>query len=89
VRVIGASRKRPPAFSIAAAVRSVDDGMAVEQSMTMAPGLMPSSRPSFRYSTSSTSGVPVTHRIMISTAAASDAALAVVLAPAASSSSRG
>ncbi len=46
VRVIGASTKKPPAFSTAAAMRLVDSGSAVEQSTTTVPGCSAVSTPS-------------------------------------------
>ena len=64
-------------------MRSVDEGMAVEQSITTLPGLRPASTPSAPVSTASTWGEPVSTRITTSERAASSAALVKVSAPAA------
>ena len=89
VRVMGASRKRPPLSVTACATFWVDEGIAVEQSMTTAPGRRPSSTPPGDSSTASTCGLPVTHRMITSERAASVAPSAQLVAPAAFNASRG
>ncbi|MNT36905.1 hypothetical protein D3C72_1730160 [compost metagenome] len=89
VRVMGASRKRPPLSVTTWATLMVDEGMAVEQSMMMVPGRKPSSKPPADSSTASTCGLPVTQRMITSDWAASAAPSVTLAAPAAFSASRG
>ncbi|MNV99913.1 hypothetical protein D3C71_1953400 [compost metagenome] len=86
---MGASRKRPPLSVTASATFTVDEGIAVEQSMMTVPGRRPSSTPPADNSTASTCGLPVTQRMITSDWAASSAPLATLAAPAAFSASRG
>jgi hypothetical protein len=89
VRVIGASTNRPPASFTSDAMRAVDAGTAVEQSITIVPGCNPASTPSGAVSTASTSGDPVTHRMTMSDSRASASPFATVFTPPARSSSSG
>ena len=89
VRVMGASRKRPPAAATACAMRCVDAGKAVEQSMTTVPGRKPCNNPGWPVSTASTAGEPVSTRMITSDREARAARSSITCAPAAFSSSSG
>ena len=78
VRVMAASRKRPPAALTCCASWTVDVGTAVEQSITMEPGLSPLSTPASPVSTASTWGEPVTHKMMMSECCATAMGVATV-----------
>ncbi|MPN04252.1 hypothetical protein SDC9_151488 [bioreactor metagenome] len=86
VRVMGASRNMQPACSTALAMRSVESGSAVEQSITTAPLRRADSAPaspSAPSSTASTWGEPVTHSTSTSADFASSVTDAAVVTPSA------
>jgi len=89
VRVMGASRKRPPAATTACAMRWVDAGRAVEQSMTTVPGRRPWSTPPSPINTASTAGEPVSTRMIISERAANATRSDITCTPLARSASKG
>ena len=69
-RVIGASKKCPPAAVISEAIFSVVSGNEVEQSTMIAPSFIADMAPLSPVSTASTWGAPVTHKIIRSASAA-------------------
>ncbi len=60
VRERGASTSAAPAAFSSSASAAVETGSAVEESITMRPGLAPARMPSLPRTTPSTSGLPVT-----------------------------
>jgi hypothetical protein len=88
VRVSGASTNVTPRAASAARVRPLASTSDVDASTTISPGRAAAITPSSPYTTESTSGAPVTHRMTTSDARATSRAVAACEAPAANKSAR-